>query len=78
LSIIYGAGINTLTNRGHIAHSQTIFTELATRFNLPAIIGELLAGVLLGPSLLGWVTPNEVLKLLAELGIILLLFEVGL
>ncbi len=55
-----------------------IFSELASRANVPSIIGELLAGIILGPSLLGWIEPNEVLTLLAELGIILLLFEVGL
>lgn len=55
-----------------------IFSELAIRANIPSIIGELAAGVILGPSLLGWIEPNTVLKLLAELGIILLLFEVGL
>jgi len=55
-----------------------LFAEIANRFNVPTIIGELLAGVVLGPSLLGWIEPNEILKLLAELGIILLLFEVGL
>ncbi len=55
-----------------------LFAEIATRFNAPSIIGELCAGILLGPSLLGWITPNEALKLLAEIGIILLLFEVGL
>lgn len=51
--------------------------EIALRLNAPAIIGELCAGILLGPSLLGWIEPNAVLKLLAEIGIILLLFEVG-
>lgn len=55
-----------------------IFSELATRVKIPSIIGELTAGIILGPSLLGWIEPNSVLKLLAELGIILLLFEVGL
>ena len=54
------------------------FAELANRISIPAIIGELFAGIILGPSLLGWIEPNDVLKLLAELGIILLLFEVGL
>ncbi len=54
------------------------FAELAVRMKTPAVIGELLAGVVLGPSLLGWITPGEVIKLLAEIGIILLLFEVGL
>ena len=55
-----------------------VFAELATRLKSPSVIGELVAGVVLGPSLLGWIEPFEALKLLAEIGIILLLFEVGL
>ena len=55
-----------------------VFAELATRMKSPAVIGELLAGVVLGPSLMGWMAPNETIHLLAEIGIILLLFEVGL
>lgn len=55
-----------------------VFAELASRLKSPAVIGELVAGVVLGPSLLGWVEPFEAIKLLAEIGIILLLFEVGL
>ncbi len=55
-----------------------ILAEVAVRMQSPAVIGELLAGVLLGPSLLGWIEPAEAIRLLAEIGIILLLFEVGL
>jgi Kef-type K+ transport system membrane component KefB len=55
-----------------------VFAELAGRLKAPTVIGELLAGVILGPSLLGWVEPIETIKLMAEIGIILLLFEVGL
>ena len=55
-----------------------LMAEIAVRLNAPSVIGELLAGVILGPSLLGWLAPNEMLKLLAEIGIILLLFQVGL
>jgi len=45
----------------------------------PAVLGELVAGVILGMSVLGLVDPkNEVLHLLAELGVIILLFEIGL
>jgi Kef-type K+ transport system membrane component KefB len=55
-----------------------ILGEAAARFGAPPVIGELAAGVLLGPSLLGWVEPGTTIKLLAEIGIILLLFEVGL
>ncbi|MDH5301519.1 MAG: cation:proton antiporter [Gammaproteobacteria bacterium] len=55
-----------------------IFAEIAVRMKSPSVIGELLAGVALGPSLFGWLEPDQVIKLLAEIGIILLLFEVGL
>jgi len=51
--------------------------EVANRFGAPRVIGELCAGVVLGPSVLGWIEPNDVIRLLAEIGIILLLFEVG-
>ena len=52
--------------------------EVASRFGAPSVIGELAAGILLGPSVLGWVEATEIIRLLAEIGIILLLFEVGL
>ena len=55
-----------------------LFAEIAVRLKAPSVIGELAAGIVLGPSLLGWLEPDEVLRLLAEIGIILLLFEVGL
>jgi Kef-type K+ transport system membrane component KefB len=54
-----------------------VLSETVARFGVPAVIGELLAGLLIGPSLLGWVSPDASMKLLAEIGIILLLFEVG-
>lgn len=55
-----------------------LFAEIAIRLRSPPIIGELCAGIIIGPSLLGWVSPSEPFRLLAEIGIILLLFEVGL
>ncbi len=58
--------------------SARLLAELAVRLKAPAVIGELAAGVILGPSLLGWLEPDATLRLLAEIGIILLLFEVGL
>jgi Kef-type K+ transport system membrane component KefB len=54
-----------------------LLSETAARFGIPPVIGELVAGLLIGPSLLGWVSPDTTMKLLAEIGIILLLFEVG-
>ncbi|HEY0633991.1 MAG TPA: cation:proton antiporter [Gammaproteobacteria bacterium] len=55
-----------------------LLAEAAGRLHAPPVIGELCAGLLLGPSLLGWIKPSEVIQLLAGIGIILLLFEVGL
>jgi Kef-type K+ transport system membrane component KefB len=54
-----------------------LLSETVARFGIPSVIGELLAGLLIGPSLFGWVSPDTTMKLLAEIGIILLLFEVG-
>ncbi|MGB5542616.1 MAG: cation:proton antiporter [Gammaproteobacteria bacterium] len=54
------------------------FGEIAAHWGMPPVIGELAAGIILGPSLLGLLQPSEMLHLLAEIGIILLLFEVGL
>lgn len=54
-----------------------VFAEIAVKLQIPAVIGELTAGIVLGPSLLNWIQPDEVLFLLAEIGIILLLFQVG-
>ena len=52
--------------------------EAAERLGQTAVLGELLAGVLLGPSALNLVHESEVLHFLAEIGVILLLFEIGL
>jgi Kef-type K+ transport system membrane component KefB len=56
-----------------------LFGYLAQRIGQPAVLGELVAGVVLGMSVLGLVNPhNEVLHLLAEIGVVILLFEIGL
>ena len=58
--------------------SARILAEAGRRFGIPTVISEMSAGIILGPSLLGWLELTEVIQILAELGIILLLFEVGL
>jgi Na+:H+ antiporter len=55
-----------------------LFGEIAERVGQPAVLGELLAGVILGPSVLGLVPLTTGIFLIAEIGVILLLFEVGL
>jgi len=58
--------------------SAKLLAELFERLRQPAIVGEILAGVLIGPSVLGWMRPTELLTTLAELGVMFLLFRVGL
>ncbi|HEX6124227.1 MAG TPA: cation:proton antiporter [Pyrinomonadaceae bacterium] len=55
-----------------------IMAELFERLKQPAVVGEILAGVIIGPSILGWVNPSDMLTILAEIGVIFLLFTVGL
>lgn len=53
--------------------------NLAQRIGQPSVLGELLAGIVLGPSLLGLLDPaNPVIHTLSELGVIILLFQIGL
>ena len=58
--------------------SSRIFAEIFSYLRIPPVLGEVFAGIIIGPSLLGIVEVNEIIKILAEIGIILLLFEVGL
>lgn len=55
-----------------------LLAELFERFHQPGIIGEILAGVLIGPSVLGWIQPDEFTHAMAGLGVLFLLFRVGL
>jgi Kef-type K+ transport system membrane component KefB len=52
--------------------------EIFERFNKPAMIGEVLAGIILGPSLLNVVAYNEQIKVLSDLGVLLLVVLAGL
>jgi Kef-type K+ transport system membrane component KefB len=59
--------------------ASRLLGALAQRVGQPAVLGELLAGVLLGSSLLGLLDPTQpVIQVLSELGVIVLLFEIGL
>ncbi|MEK0445378.1 MAG: hypothetical protein RLZZ399_699 [Verrucomicrobiota bacterium] len=55
-----------------------VFAEVFERLRQPAVVGEILAGVLIGPSVLAWVQPSEITQDFAEMGVIFLLFHVGL
>jgi Kef-type K+ transport system membrane component KefB len=58
--------------------SAKLLGEIFERLRQPAIAGEILAGVLIGPHVLGWMAPSELLRTLSDLGVMFLLFRVGL
>jgi len=58
--------------------SARIFGEIATHMKMPAVLGELFAGIIIGPSMFGLIEPFQALTMMAEIGLILLLFDVGL
>ncbi len=58
--------------------SAKLMAEVFERLGQPGIVGEIVAGVLIGPSVLGWIAPTPFLMSLAQLGVMFLLFQVGL
>jgi len=55
-----------------------LFGYLSSRFGLPAALGQIIGGIIFGPSLLNLITYDEGIRLIADLGVIMLLFLAGL
>lgn len=55
-----------------------VFGILARKCKAPQVVGQILAGLIVGPCVLGWVTQTEFITQMAEIGVIILMFEVGL
>ncbi len=51
---------------------------LAKKCKVPQVVGEILAGLLIGPSVLGLVTHTDYLSYFAEIGVVLIMFSAGL
>ena len=66
-----------LTGLAVVAVAALLCGILMARVRQPAIVGYILAGVLLGPSMLGLVSNRDAVGVLAELGVIMLLFLVA-
>lgn len=54
-----------------------VAAEIFDRVRIPVVIGEIAVGIVLGPSILGWVNTGDTLFFLAEIGVIVLLAQVG-
>lgn len=61
-----------------IIFAAKVMGLLAKKLKAPQVVGEILAGLLLGPSLLGFVEQTDFLLKMAEIGVILLMFSAGL
>ena len=52
--------------------------QFSARIKLPAVVGELLAGIIVGPAVLNLVQPTGIIKVFSDIGVILLMFLAGL
>ncbi|MCK5622866.1 MAG: cation:proton antiporter, partial [Alphaproteobacteria bacterium] len=66
-----------LTGMAFVIVAATLCGVAMTRLRQPAIVGYIIAGVLLGPSGLGLVTDRAQVGALAELGVLMLLYFIG-
>ena len=58
--------------------SAKIFGLAAQKLKAPQVVGEIIAGLLIGPSIFGFVGQSDFLSMMAEIGVILLMFSAGL
>ncbi len=72
------------THGSHLAESillvigvSIVIVALFARLRLPSVVGFILTGAVIGPYGLGWASEAEAIKLLAEFGVALLLFSLG-
>ena len=61
-----------------IVIAAKVFGLIARKLRTPQVAGEIIAGLLIGPSVLGWVQQTDFLVQMAEIGVILLMFSAGL
>ncbi|MFY9379662.1 MAG: cation:proton antiporter, partial [Acutalibacteraceae bacterium] len=58
--------------------STKLFSLASRKVNMPQVLGTLIAGLILGPSVLGMLTESEFLIKISEIGVIMLMFIAGL
>ena len=61
-----------------IVIAAKFFGIVARKLKAPQVVGEIIAGLIIGPSILGWVNQTDFLVQMAEIGVILLMFSAGL
>lgn len=70
--------MHELINLTIILFSSLVAIQLSSRIGIPAVVGQLLVGIFIGPALLNWVKSDDIVSFLSEIGVILLMFLAGL
>ena len=78
LALFAGQSFNVLLTLLLMMVAAKVLAELFERVRQPAVVGEILAGIIIGPSVLKLVQPSDLTANLSEIGVIFLLFTVGL
>ena len=65
-------------NLAIILISAKFFALLARKCRAPQVVGEIIAGLVIGPCLLNLVQPSDSIAIFAEIGVVLLMFNTGL
>ncbi len=58
--------------------ASKIAGQISIRLGQPSVLGKIIAGILLGPALLGWIQPSDLITEFSEIGVLLLMFLAGL
>lgn len=67
-----------LSSLSLILLTTLILGQVSLRLKLPLVVGQLLAGIIIGPTVCNWVQPSHWLQLFSDIGVILLMFLAGL
>ncbi len=70
--------IEYLKDLALIIVTAKVFGLIAAKLKAPQVVGEIIAGLILGPSILGWVGQSDFLSRMAEIGVVLIMFGAGL
>jgi Kef-type K+ transport system membrane component KefB len=71
-------GIRYLLDLAIILFAAKLFSVAGKKIGMPEVVGEILAGLLIGGAVLGVVKESDFISKIAEIGVIMLMFEAGL
>lgn len=58
--------------------STKLAGDLSVRLKQPAVLGQLVIGIIIGPAMLGWIQDSKIMEELSQIGVLLLMFMAGL